>query len=101
MGRHAGALKNDVAELAHDVSQTARSGASELRDGAIHTVDAAKVKLGHAADIAKDEYEVVKHKAVEIGKSLKDVMGNHPMATVGVIAGIGILVGMVLSRPRV
>jgi ElaB/YqjD/DUF883 family membrane-anchored ribosome-binding protein len=100
MSRHAGVLKEDVSVLAHDAVQTAKSGASELREGAMRSVESAKTKLGEAADVAKDEYAVVKHKAVEIGKSLKDVMGNHPVATVGVIAGVGILVGMVLSRPR-
>lgn len=100
MANSATAIKNDVANLAHGAVDAARSGAGELRDGAKRAVDTAKAKLGDAADMARDEYEVVKHKAADAAKSLTETVAAHPIASIGIAAGVGIVVGLLLSRPR-
>lgn len=89
LGRDINTLKEDITHLAHDAAHTARSGATELREGARHAVDSAKDKL----DGAKDS-------AVEAAASLKDLISKHPVASIGIAAGVGLLIGLVVLRPR-
>ncbi len=75
-------LKADLNGLAHEAAATARSGAKQA-------VESAKNKLGEARDSAS-----------EAATSFKDVIARHPAATVGIATGVGILIGMILFRPR-
>ena len=89
LGRGVDTLRADVGNLAHGAADAARSGMSELREGAHHAVDVAKSKLGDAKDAAADA-----------AHSLKGVIVRHPVTSIGIAAGVGILIGMVLSRSR-
>jgi ElaB/YqjD/DUF883 family membrane-anchored ribosome-binding protein len=82
-------LKNDVGNLAHGAADAARSGVAELREGAHHAVDAAKGKLEDARKATADA-----------ALSLKDVVARNPVTSIGLAAGLGILIGMVLCRSR-
>ena len=100
MGESADALKNDLSHLAHGAVDAARSGAGELRDGARHAIDSAKTRLSDAAGVARTEYDEAKHKAGEAANSLKCVITSNPMTSIAVAIGAGILLGLVVSRPR-
>ncbi|MCP9874391.1 hypothetical protein [Synechococcus sp. Cruz CV-v-12] len=89
VGRSVDALKADLNEFAHSAATAARSGASELRDGAHNAMDAAKAKLNDA-----------KHSAADAATSLKDTISRNPVASVGLAVGVGVVIGMLLSRPR-
>jgi ElaB/YqjD/DUF883 family membrane-anchored ribosome-binding protein len=67
----------------------ARSGAAQLSKGAHHAVDVAKNKLGEAGE-----------SVVHATESLRDTVGRHPVASIGIAAGIGMIVGLILFRPR-
>jgi len=82
-------LRGGLRGVAQDAADVARAGASELRDGASHAVDVAKDKLDDAAELA-----------AEASKSFKDVVARHPIASIGIAAGVGIVLGMLIFRPR-
>lgn len=89
LGDGIGTLKADVRNLAHGAVDAARSGAAELRQGAQHAVEAAKEKLDGAKQAAADATD-----------SFRGVVTRHPIASIGIAAGVGVLVGMILSRSR-
>lgn len=89
LGRGLDTLKNDVGSLAHGAADAARSGVAELREGAHHAVDAAKGKLEDARKATADA-----------ATSLKDVIVRNPVTSIGLAAGLGILIGMVMCRSR-
>lgn len=89
LGQDVATIGADVKHLAQDAVGTARSGANELRHSADHAVDAATAKLEEARKLA-----------VDTAHSLKDILARHPVASISVIAGVGLLVGLLISRPR-
>lgn len=89
LGRDIDTLKTDITHMAHDAAHAARSGATELRQGAMNAVESAKDKLEGAKD-----------SAVEAAASLKDLISKNPVASIGIAAGVGLLIGLVVFRPR-
>lgn len=85
LGQSLGTLKTDVGTLAHGAVDTARSGMAEIRQGA-----------HHAADVVKDKFEDAK----DATESFRHVVGRHPLTSIGVAAGVGMLIGLVVFRPR-
>jgi ElaB/YqjD/DUF883 family membrane-anchored ribosome-binding protein len=111
LSNQAGVVKHDVSRLAHLATDTVRDGASELRDGASHAVDSAKAKLSQATDSAKEhlvqardsakEHLVqAKDQAADAAKSARDTIVAHPLTSIGIAMGVGIIAGLLLSRPR-
>ena len=93
-------LKSDVANLGRGVADAARTATSEFGHGAKHAVDAAKDKLVEVKDMARDHYEGAKEAAGDAADSVKDAIARNPLASVGIAAGVGLLLGMVLARSR-
>ncbi len=78
----------------------ARAGLAEMRDGAQHVVDAAKEKLHDASDMVAHKAGDAKH-AIEAGfAGLKQTVSKHPMASIGIAAGAGLILGVLFFRPR-
>lgn len=100
VGQGVGAVKDDVKSLAHDAADAARSGMTELKQGAHHAVDAAKDKLHRVGEAAHEKFDEVKQAAEHAGQSLKQVIARNPITSIGVAAGIGMLVGLAFFRPR-
>lgn len=98
LGQQAGVIRKDVSSFAHDAMGAARDGATELKEGARHAVDTAKDKLSAASDTMKHKYEDAKDHAAEMTHSLKGYVSDHPISSVAVAAGVGILLGMIWSR---
>ena len=82
LGQGLDTLKTDVGNLARGAVDAARSGTAELREGAQDAVAAAK------------------DSAVEAADSLKSAIGRNPLASIGIAAGVGVLIGMIMCRPR-
>lgn len=93
-------LKADIAGVAHAVSDTARSGGAELRQHASEAVDQAKQKLAHASDVAHQKYDEAKQTAEEASEAMRGVISRNPLCSVAVAAGVGVLVGLLLTRNR-
>ena len=94
------ALKQDIAGIAHATADTARSGSAELRQHASEAVGQAKQTLAHAGEVAHQKYDEAKQTAAEASEAMRGVISRNPMCSVAVAAGIGILVGLALSRSR-
>lgn len=89
LGQGVDALKSDVGGLAHGAADAARSGIAELKQGA-----------QDAMGTAKDKLESAKEAAAEAAHSFKGIVKRHPLATIAIVAGLGVLAGMLLTRSR-
>ena len=89
MGQSVDTLKHDVGDLADSAADAARQGASELRNTARHALDA-----------AKEKFEGAKETAADAARSLTGVIKRHPVASVAVVAGAGLLIGMLLRHKK-
>ncbi len=97
---HSGAgdrtFRDDIQRVGQDVTQIKKDISTLAKDasGAAHTgLGVAKESLTHSLEVAKEQGD----KAVE---TLRDTVVKHPLTSVGVAAGVGLLVGIVLFRPR-
>lgn len=100
LGQSMAAVKDDAKALGQSVADAARTGVSELKQGAHHALDAAKDKLHTVGEAAHEKFDEAKHAAENAAQSLKHVIAKHPVASIGIAAGIGMLIGLALFRPR-
>ena len=89
-------VKSDLNNLKDDVAGAARSGASEVRQGMHDAVEAGKETYEGAKDMVRDGYEGTKQAACDATSSLRDVVSDHPIASVSIAAGAGLLLGSLL-----
>jgi ElaB/YqjD/DUF883 family membrane-anchored ribosome-binding protein len=89
LGQDVDTLKQDARSVGHSAMDAARSGVAEMQDEAKNVLEATKQQLHGAKDAG-----------LEASDSLKHVVSRHPMASVGIAAGVGLLIGIVLFRPR-
>ena len=89
-------VKDDLNDLKHDATDAARSGASGIRQGMDDAVEAGKETYQGAKDMAREGYEGTKKAACDATSSLRDVVSEHPIASVSIAAGAGALLGSLL-----
>jgi ElaB/YqjD/DUF883 family membrane-anchored ribosome-binding protein len=82
LGEGVHALKVDVNNLGRGAVDAVRSGASELRRGVKHAVDGARDAVTNSAG------------------SVRGVIARNPVASVGIAAGVGVVIGLILRRTR-
>ncbi|MFZ4573974.1 MAG: DUF883 domain-containing protein [Phycisphaerales bacterium] len=87
--RGAAGLKHVLGDIATDAAKLVRHGAHELRHEAEATVAAAKHSL-HDAESA----------GADAAASLKNAIVKNPITSLGIAAGIGLVVGLLVFRPR-
>lgn len=75
-------LGEDVHQLKQDLAGTARSGAAAARDTIKQGLSTAKEKGAEATDAVRGH------------------ITEHPLAAVGIAAGVGFLLGMLVCRSR-
>jgi ElaB/YqjD/DUF883 family membrane-anchored ribosome-binding protein len=80
-------LRADVSGHAHGVMDAARSGAAQIRHGAEHVIESARDKLAEAKTAATDAAE-----------SAKGVIARNPLISVGIAAGVGVIIGLIMRR---
>jgi ElaB/YqjD/DUF883 family membrane-anchored ribosome-binding protein len=95
-GNSADKVKGDLNNMKKDISDAARSGASEVRQGMHDAVEAGKETYQGAKDMVQEGYEGTKKAACDATNSLRDVVSDHPLASVGIAAGAGLLLGSIL-----
>ncbi len=100
IAHQAGVIKNDVATLAHETAHAVRDGASELKDGAVQAIDAAKARVGQGADFVKEEYDAAKGHAAATAKSVSEYVSAHPLSSIALAAGVGVIAGILFGRSR-
>ncbi len=89
LGQRVETLRSDASSVVSGAADAARSGVAELRHGAQHAVDAAKGKFDDARQSAADATD-----------SFKQLIARNPGASIGIAAGLGLLVGLLVFRPR-
>lgn len=94
------ALKTDSSGIAHAAADSARSGSAEFRQHASEAVGHAKQKLAQAGEAVHHKLDSAKETAVDASDALKGVISRNPISSIAVAAGVGILIGLVVSRKR-
>jgi ElaB/YqjD/DUF883 family membrane-anchored ribosome-binding protein len=89
----ADSLSADVKHIAHGTADAARAGVAEIRQGAHHAVESAR-------NAVNETYQDARESAVRTAESVKAVVSRNPFTSIGIAAGVGILLGVVISRSR-
>ncbi len=89
MGKDAEQIKKDIGNLAHHTAEAAKDGVTELRHGAEHAVDVAKHKI-----------EEGKQAAADTTQSICTAISKNPLTSVGIAAGAGAVLALLMFRPR-
>jgi ElaB/YqjD/DUF883 family membrane-anchored ribosome-binding protein len=91
-------LLNDLHQVVTDAESLLRAtadqtsaGASELRARVQSTLDRAKTSLGEFQTVAVE-------RAKAASKATDDYVHDNPWQSIGVAAGVGVLIGLLLSR---
>lgn len=84
-------LKNDLRTIASDSAVAGRRVAAQAKD-----------RLGEVAgqvgDKARSYYGAAKGKGMEATEALEERIEEHPLASVGIAFGVGVLLGALVSR---
>jgi ElaB/YqjD/DUF883 family membrane-anchored ribosome-binding protein len=96
MNKHIKTITNDVGTLAED----ARALVAATADMAGEKVGEARKRVAAALDSGKDLYGSVRDKAVEKARAVDETVREHPYQTIGIAFGVGMLLGVLASRPR-
>jgi ElaB/YqjD/DUF883 family membrane-anchored ribosome-binding protein len=82
------------------VSQSthATSAAESARLSYLHARDAAQQVVGEVRNRASDYLEQGKAKAADVQVKIQDTVREHPIKTILIAAGAGLLLGMLLRR---
>lgn len=82
------------------VSQSthAASAAESARLSYLHARDAAQQVVGEVRNRAADYLEQGKAKAADVRVKVQDTVREHPIKTILIAAGAGLLLGMLLRR---
>lgn len=83
---------------AHTASEMARTAGTEVRHGVEHAVEAAKLKMTEVKGRAMDQVDAARASAHDATESLRDTVVRHPIASIGIAAGVGIVIGAILLR---
>ena|SRR5689334_16503923 len=91
-------LKQDVKNLAADLDEIMRATASQtgekiaaLREKAQVTLHSAREHLAEAKDIVVDKTRIA-------ARATDDFVHENPWRAVGIAAGVGLIVGMLIGR---
>ncbi len=82
LGDRAGEVKDDLSGLAQDAMSAAKAGVHSVSGDLRRTVDAGKKGAADAMD------------------DLTNRISEHPLASVGIAAAVGIAIGLLFFRPR-
>lgn len=84
-------LRADVASLTEAVGNLTRAEAREMADGAKRVARKARAGVEH-------EVERLQHQAIEAVDHADALIREKPAVAMGVAAGFGLLVGLMMSR---
>lgn len=84
-------LRSDIADISESLKNLGRAGAHDLNARARETAAALKAKGEYRARQATDA-------ATAYYKDAENTVRENPAASVGIAAGVGFLIGLLLSR---
>ena len=87
-------LVHDLESVAHDTQELLKATAGEVGEKARE----ARARLSGAIERAKESCERLQEKAVEGAKAADHVVREHPYQSIGVAFGLGLLIGVLVTR---
>ena len=87
-------LVSDLKTVAHDADDLLKASAGEVTEKARE----ARERLSAALERAKDACGCLQEKAVAGAKATDKVIRDHPYQSIGIAFGIGVLIGVLVTR---
>ena len=91
-------LISDVKSLISDADDTFRAMASATGEKAAELGERLRVKLRNAKEKMGDVQEVVADRAKAAARATDDFVHDNPWKAVGIAAGVGFLIGLLVNR---
>ena len=87
-------LVQDFKVVMHDAESLLKASAGELGERARE----ARVRLAASLESARANFQKVEERAVEGARATDRVIREHPYQSIGVAFGIGLLIGVLVTR---
>lgn len=87
-------LLQDLKAVVQDGEELLKAGAQDLSERAM----AARERLAAALEVAKDTRRRLEEKARAGARATDRLVREHPYESLGIAFGIGLLIGLVISR---
>jgi ElaB/YqjD/DUF883 family membrane-anchored ribosome-binding protein len=92
--------QNGLKENMEDIMDDASTLLDHTQDMTEEGMARARQQLADAMEQVRNAYEVVQKKAVEGAKATDKAIRNNPYAAIGIAAGVGVLIGYLISRRK-
>ena len=89
-----GRLVQDFKTVVHDAEGLIKATAGEMGD----KVREARGRLSASLETAKTGYHKIEERAIAGAKATDKVIREHPYESIGVAFGLGLLIGVLVSR---
>ena len=89
-----GKLVKDFKVVVHDAESLLKASAGELGERARE----ARVRLTASLESARANFHKVEERAVEGARATDRVIREHPYQSIGVAFGVGLLIGVLVTR---
>jgi ElaB/YqjD/DUF883 family membrane-anchored ribosome-binding protein len=91
-------LMSDIKTVLADAEDLLKQAAASTGDRATELREKALTRLKQAKEKAADMQVVVVEKGKKAVRATDDYVHDHPWTSIGVAAGIGVLVGLLVNR---
>lgn len=91
-------LMADLRLVVADAEELLRSTAGQAGEGAAELRDKVKATLARARDSLADAQETALAKAKAAGRAADDYVHDNPWRSIGIAAGFGLLIGLLIGR---
>lgn len=91
-------LATDLRNVIHDAEELLKMSASDVGAEATALRDRVRGRLVHAKDSLLHLQETAVIRAKAAGRKADDYVHDHPWPSIGVAAGVGLLVGLLIGR---
>ena len=91
-------LMSDIRTVLADAEDLLKQAASATGDRASELRETALTRLKQAKEKAADVQVVVVEKGKKAARVTDDYVHEHPWAAIGIAAGVGVLVGLLVNR---
>jgi ElaB/YqjD/DUF883 family membrane-anchored ribosome-binding protein len=91
---------SDVKSVLTDAEDLLRQAAASTGDRAVELRERGMVLLRQAKEKAQDLQDAVVTKGKAAARATDDYVHEHPWKSIGIAAGIGLVIGLLLNRNR-
>ncbi|UDG82339.1 DUF883 family protein [Candidatus Vallotia cooleyia] len=91
-------LMSDIRTVLSDAENLLKQATSTTGEHAIELREKALTRLKQAKEKASDVQVVVVEKGKKAARATDDYVHDHPWTSIGIAAGIGVLIGLLINR---